>query len=164
MFRDGLVQHRQVVGVFSDAESAGQAMGRLVLSGFPIAQAFLIDQGLNWANEPGVIAGTSTGLSQGWAVGNLLGGTSGLLLGIGLLTLPGVGQIAWSAAIAFVLLSGGICTAAGGVMGGLIGLGLTSKQAQHYSQQVAEGKILLMIEGTTRDIDRAQQLLEETVV
>jgi hypothetical protein len=80
-------------------------------------------------------------------------------LGAGLIALPGVGQLVLSSAIAFVLLSSGICTAAGGVVGALIGLGLTAKQAQTYSQQVSNGSSLLVVEGTARDIDQARLLL-----
>lgn len=46
MLKEILDQHRQVVGVFSERETAGQALDRLVLSGFPIAQAFLV--GPSW--------------------------------------------------------------------------------------------------------------------
>ncbi|MGV0024959.1 hypothetical protein [Phormidesmis priestleyi] len=174
MLRDVLNQRRQVIGMFSNRETAGQALDQLVLSGFPIAQAFLIGQDQNIsehtpsstlpASTIGAITGTATGLKKGFVLGNLVGGASGVLLGAGLLALPGVGQVVLSSAIAFTLLSGGICTAAGGVMGGLIGLGLTSEQAKKYHQQVANGNILLMVEGTAQEIDRAQQLLKKSVV
>jgi len=95
-------------------------------------------------------------------LGNLLGGTTGLLLGVGLLALPGVGQLMLSSAIAFVFLSGGICTAAGGLTGALIGLGLTSEQAKKYSQQVSQGSFLLVVEGTEQNIDRARNLLRNS--
>jgi hypothetical protein len=40
----------------------------------------------------------------------------------------------------------------------LIGLGLTSEQAKVHSQQVAEGHLLFVVEGTARDIERARDL------
>jgi hypothetical protein len=174
MFRDVLNQRRQVIGMFSSRETAGKALDRLILSGFPIAQAFLIGQDCNSSKSTasselptapiGAITGTATGLKKGFVLGNLIGGTSGLLLGAGLLALPGVGQVVLSSAIAFTLLSGGIGIAAGGLMGALIGLGLTSEQAKQYSQQVANGNILLMVKGTAQEIDRAQQFLKKSVV
>jgi hypothetical protein len=171
-----LNQHRQVVGIFSSREAAGVALDQIVLSGFPIAQVFLLGQGksdsletasiiglspTNFSNNWGKITGTATGLKKGMALGNLVGGTSGLLLGAGLIALPGVGQLMLSSAIAFILLSGGICTAAGGVAGALIGLGMTSEQAKAYSQKVSEGSFLLIVEGTTTEIERARHLLKE---
>ncbi len=169
-----VLQQRQVIGTFSNPESAGQALDRLVLSGFPIAQAFLVGQNYTTSQDTaplelpasnfGTITGTATGLKKGLVLGNLVGGASGLLLGAGLLALPGVGQVVLSSAIVFTLLSGGICTAAGGLIGALIGLGLTADQAKKYSRLVANGNVLLMVEGTVEEIDRAQQLLKKSVV
>ncbi len=180
MFKDVLGQCRQVVGLFSEHEVAGQALDRLVLSGFPIAQAFLVGQ--NWtahkqndtdcsdtklefsASNFGAITGTVTGLHKGLVLGNLIGGSSGLLLGLGLLALPGMGQVVLSSAIAFTLLSGGVGTVAGGLMGASIGLGLTSEQAKKYGRQVANGNILLLVEGTIQEIDRAKALLKKSAI
>jgi hypothetical protein len=169
-----LNQHRQVVGIFSSRETAGIALDQIVLSGFPLAQVFLLGQDRNDSPETfstfsatvssakfGKITGTATGLKKGMALGNLVGGTSGLLLGVGLIALPGVGQLMLSSAIAFIILSGGICTAAGGLAGALIGLGVTSEQAKAYSQKVSEGSFLLVVKGTTAEIKRAQHLLRE---
>jgi hypothetical protein len=171
-----LNQHRQVVGIFSGREAAGVALDQIVLSGFPIAQVFLLGQGgsdsletsstaglspTNFSTNLGKITGTATGLKKGMALGNLVGGTTGLFLGAGLIALPGVGQLMLSSAIAFILLSGGICTAAGGLTGALIGLGVTSEQAKVYSQKVSEGSFLLIVKGTISEIERARHLLKE---
>ena len=178
-----VVKHRQVVKTFSSREAAGQAMDRLVLSGFPIAQVFLFGDDtfrdgndrdgneVQSANRPtlqsgsyGMITGTALGLRKGMVLGNFAGGMTGLVLGAGLIALPGVGQLVLLNAIAFMVLSGGICTAAGGLVGAMIGLGLTSEQAKIYSQQIARGCVLLMIEGTVQDLDRARHLLQESTV
>jgi len=83
---------------------------------------------------------------------------------MGLLALPGVGQVLVSGAIGFTLLSGGICTAAGGLMGALIGLGLTSEQAKAYQQQISQGSVLLIVEGRVQEVDRAKYLLAQSAV
>jgi hypothetical protein len=167
-----LTQHRQVLKTFSTREAAGQAFDHLVLSGFPLAQVFLLGHGCKENSHSstlpsdayGTIIGTATGLKQGIVLGNLAGGATGLFLGVGLLTLPGVGQLALSGAIAFVLLSGGVCTAAGGLIGALIGLGLTSEQAKAHSQQISSGSVLLLVEGTAPEIDRARHLLQKSAI
>jgi hypothetical protein len=162
-----LTQCRQLVGTFSSSEAAGQALDQLVLSGFPIAQTFLLGRDLKQldASVPvyGTLSGTTLGLKRGIVLGNLVGGTTGLLLGVGLIALPGVGPLMLSSAIAFTLLSGGVCTAAGGLIGAFIGLGLTEEQAKAYSQQVARGSILLIVEGTPQEIVRARHLLKTAV-
>lgn len=165
-----LTQQRQVLGTFSSREDAGQALDCLVFSGFPLAQVFLLGQScqeqqnsLNLPSESfGSIAGTATGLKKGMFLGNLVGGATGLLLGVGLLALPGVGQVLLSGAIGFTLLSSGICTAAGGLAGALIGLGLTSEQAKAYQQQISQGRVLLIVEGSGQEVDRAKYLLAKS--
>jgi hypothetical protein len=167
-----LAQHQKVIKTFSTLEAAVQAFDHLVLSGFPIAQVFLLGHGCEKnlysserpAHAYGTITGTSIGLKQGMVLGNLVGGATGLLLGVGLIALPGVGQLALSGAITFVLLSGGVCTAAGGLMGALIGLGLTAKQAKAFTQQISRGSILLLVNGTAQDIDRARHLLQKAAI
>jgi hypothetical protein len=170
MFNTILSQQRQVLGTFSSREDAGQALDCLVFSGFPLAQVFLLGQrceeqqnSLNLPSESfGSIAGTATGLKKGMFLGNLVGGATGLLLGVGLLALPGVGQVLLSGAIGFTLLSSGICTAAGGLAGALIGLGLTSEQAKAYQQQISQGRVLLIVEGSGQEVDRAKYLLAKS--
>ena len=172
MFNTILTQQRQVIGTFSSREDAGEALDCLVFSGFPLAQVFLLGQGSgkgqNSLNLPsdsfGAIAGTATGLKKGMFLGNLLGGATGLILGVGLLALPGVGQVLMSGAIGFTLLSGGICTAAGGLAGALIGLGLTSEQAKAYQQQISQGSVLLIVEGSGQEVDRAKYLIAKSAV
>jgi hypothetical protein len=166
-----LTQQRAAIATFSSREAAGKALDHLIFSGFPLAQVFLLDGGRERPNISelpmvpiGNVTGTATGLKKGMVWGNLVGGTSGLLLGAGLIALPGVGQLVLSSAIAFVLLSGGICTAAGGITGALIGLGLTSEQAKNHSQQVAEGRLLLIVEGASSDIEHARYLLNKASV
>ncbi len=168
MFNTILTQRRQVIKTFSSREAAGQALDHLVLSGLPIAHLFLFGHGLGEdkpqyppfpADTYGAVTGTAPGLKKGLLIGNLAGGATGLLVGAGLIALPGVGAMALSSAIAFVLLSGGICTAAGGLTGAFIGLGLTSEQAKAYSQQISTGSVLLIAEGTTQEIERAKSLL-----
>ena len=172
-----LGQHRQVLGVFSNRELAAKSFDRLILSGFPVAKVFWVgredlltsdgeDQNaayqrkLNAQMQVGAITGTATGLKKGLVMGNILGGTTGLLLGLGMLALPGVGQVVLSSAIVFTLLSGGVCTAAGGIIGALIGLGLTAEQVKKCSHQVSEGCILLVVDGTDKEIAHAQKILE----
>jgi hypothetical protein len=46
----------------------------------------------------------------------------------------------------------------------MVSLGLTSEQAKYHSQQVADGQVLLMVEGTAQDLDRARSLLQESTV
>jgi hypothetical protein len=165
-----LTQDRVAIGTFPNREAAGRALDRIVFSGFPIAKVFLIghDADTNSStlapNSFGTITGTASGLKKGMYVGNLAGGTTGLALGMGLIALPGVGQLALSSAIAFVAIGSVMCTVAGGFSGALIGLGLTSERAKEYSRQVSKGSFLLIVEGSDREIDLARQLIKQSAI
>lgn len=168
-----LKQHRRAIAVFPARDLAANAFDQLVLSGFPLAKLFLLgaasgDDRNNGTSAPqaaptqrGAITGTATGLKKGLVLGNVMGGTAGLLLGVGLLALPGIGHVVLTSAIALTLISTGACTAAGGLIGALIGLGLTTEQAKAYATQIAEGKSLLVVEGTTQEIFRAERILSD---
>ncbi len=170
-----LNQTSRVVGTFPTIETAGKGLDQLVLAGFPLANVFLVGKNLadchqNGKNiqggvqlvdyaQAGAIAGTALGLTKGLVAGNLAGGITGILLGLGMMTLPGAGQIAFTSAVVFTLISGGVCTAAGGVIGALIGLGLTENQAREFSNQVKQGNYLLVVTGTVQEIESAERIL-----
>ncbi|MEB3178548.1 MAG: hypothetical protein VKL59_05840 [Nostocaceae cyanobacterium] len=174
--------HRRAVGIFPTREMAGQAIDKLMFCGFPLAQVFLVgkDEITSISEDsaqplefptPGIsdtATGTATGMQKGLFLGNLLGGVTGLFLGMGILALCGGSQIAlscvfWtyrsSEAIAFTLLSGAIGTAAGGVIGGLIGLGLTCKDGTEYSKPNGKANFFVIIEGTQQEVVLAQRML-----
>ncbi len=168
-------QHSRAIAVFSDLEAAGQALDSLILNGLPLANIFLVGQDIT-ANDKtrrmvqmeyqvehfpsGMITGTTLGLKKGWFVGNFLGGSVGLCLGFGMLSLPGVGQIVFTSAVIFTLISSGICTAAGGVVGALIGLALTEKQANTYNALIAQGKYLIIMNASETELKRAELILD----
>jgi len=167
-----LNQHRRAIAVFSARHLAENAFDQLVLSGFPLSNVFLLGQAAEDNQKPvgtrmpplastqiGAVTGTATGLKKGLVMGNLVGGATGLLLGFGLLALPGMGQLVLTAAIALTLISTGACTVAGGMIGVLIGLGLTAEQATLYAKQIADGQFLLVVEGTTQELLRAERIL-----
>ncbi|MGA7934164.1 MAG: hypothetical protein WCA35_11505 [Kovacikia sp.] len=167
-------QSSRAIATFSRLEEAGQALDQLVISGFPLARVFLVGQDLSACEQngkavqlvqignsthPGTMFGTALGLTKGIIFGNIIGGTTGLLLGLGILALPGIGQIALSSAVIFTLMSGGVCTAAGGVIGALVGLGLSEKLARDYSEQISQGNYLLIVNSTKREIACAERIL-----
>lgn len=167
-------QHRRAIAVFSERVSAETAFDQLVFAGFPLSKVFLLSQAAGANSEQaemllpdpastqlGDVTGTATGLKKGLIFGNMVGGATGLLLGLGLLALPGMGHVVLISAITLTLISGGVCTAAGGVIGVLVGLGLTAEQAKAYAKQVAEGKSLLVVEGIPQEILCAERILRD---
>ena len=78
-------------------------------------------------------------------MGALIGGVMGWLAGITLIAIPGFGAAIAGGPILWAFLSLGGMAGAGGVIGGLLGLGLPEKESKHYESRLHKGDILLSI-------------------
>lgn len=78
-------------------------------------------------------------------------------MGVGALTIPGVGPIFAAGPIAG-MLSG---AATGGIAGGLVDWGIPAERSNFYEQKVKEGKILASVRSNEDKVDRAANILRE---
>ncbi|MFN0067725.1 MAG: DUF3341 domain-containing protein [Limisphaerales bacterium] len=85
------------------------------------------------------------GTATGAGAGGLVGGTLGLLAGIGALAIPGVGPFIAAGPIMAALSGAAVGATVGGIAGGLIGLGIPEYEAKRYEGKVREGKILISV-------------------
>ncbi|NYE30052.1 putative membrane protein [Rhodanobacter sp. K2T2] len=81
----------------------------------------------------GGIAGLGVGAAVGW------------LAGIGALAIPGVGPFIAAGPIMAALGGAAVGTAAGGVIGALVGLGIPEFEAKRYDAKIREGNILISV-------------------
>jgi hypothetical protein len=103
--------------------------------------------------------GTAVGVTAGGAIG----GTLGLLAGIGALAIPGVGPFIAAGPIMAGLAGLGIGGAVGGVTGALIGMGIPEFEAKRYEGRLKKGGILLSVHcDTSEEIKRAKEVVEHT--
>ena len=92
----------------------------------------------------------------------MIGGTLGLLVGIGALAIPGVGPLIAAGPLLAALTGAAAGATVGGVAGGLIGLGIPEIEAKRYENRIAEGNILISVHAETGDeVARAKEILEE---
>jgi len=138
---------------------------RLVAAGFPndSISVLLPDNRSTreFAHEKNTKApeGTTTGVAAGGAIG----GTLGLLAGIGSLAIPGLGPFIAAGPIMGALAGLGVGGAVGGLVGALIGMGIPEFEAKRYEGRVKEGGVLLSVHCDTSDqIDRAKDILKQT--
>jgi len=103
--------------------------------------------------------------ADGAIAGASIGGFAGLLVGLGGLLIPGVGPIMLAGATATAIgtaFSGGVIGAlAGSLAGSLIGLGIPEDRAHLYSDRVAQGDYLIIVEGSESDIALAESILNK---
>ncbi|MGI6493104.1 MAG: hypothetical protein GX949_04760 [Peptococcaceae bacterium] len=145
---------KTVIGTFETREQAEKAVPALRNSGFYEDLSLVAadqkrpgsDQGMNYNS---VASGVSTG--------GVLGGLAGLAMGVGALTIPGVGPIFAAGPIAG-MLSG---AATGGIAGGLVDWGIPAERSNFYEQKVKEGKILASVRSNEDKVDRAANILRE---
>ena len=103
--------------------------------------------------------GAATGASAGAAIGGALG----WLMGIGLLTIPGIGPFIAAGPIIAALAGVGAGGLAGGIAGTLVGMGIPEYEANRYEGRIKEGGILLSIHADDNDWKKkGQEILKQT--
>lgn len=101
------------------------------------------------------------GAVTGVSAGGVVGGTLGLLAGIGALAIPGVGPLIAAGPLMATLSGAAAGAAVGGVAGGLIGLGIPEYEAKSYEGKVRGGNILVAVHTDNGETEkRAKQIFE----
>jgi hypothetical protein len=166
-----MYKHR-AIGAFPNYATTESALHELNNSGFSMDRISVIGRDIN--QHPDLVgAHTSESMVQpqdldarqteaengavsGTVAGTAIGGLTGLLVGLGVVAIPGVGPImlagAAATAIATAISGSVIGAAAGSLVGGLIGLEIPADRAKVYSDRVAKGEYLVVVEGVEADI------------
>jgi hypothetical protein len=144
---------------------AESAVDRLLASGFRNEDISVLLQDnagtKDFAHEKDTKApeGTTTGVVAGGAIG----GTLGLLAGIGALAIPGLGPFIAAGPIMGALAGIGSGGVVGGIIGALVGMGIPEYEAKRYEGRIKEGGILLSVHCDNSDwVKRAKDLLKDT--
>lgn len=158
-------KHVAVFGIYRTPATAEAAVDHLLAKGFTneAISVLLPDDETTraFAHEKHTKApeGTATGVTTG----GLIGGTLGLLAGIGALAIPGVGPLIAAGPIMGALAGLGVGGAVGGVVGALIGMGIPEYEAKRYEGAVKEGGTLLSVHCDTSDqVSAAKEALRDT--
>ena len=103
------------------------------------------------------------GTVAGAATGGVVGGTLGLLAGIGLLAVPGVGPFIAAGPIMAALSGIAAGAAVGGIAGALVGLGIPEIEAKRYEGRVRDGNVLISAHSENADeIKKAKGIFESS--
>jgi len=147
-----------ILGLFYDKDQADRAVDELKEKGIASGDISVVVKN---NDRDQLVKDNSAG---GATAGGIIGGITGLLVGIGAIALPGIGAVLvggpllaiWgltgAAAAATTTISGGVVGAlAGGLLGGLVGLGLSESDARTYEKGIREGGVLLAVNCSARD-------------
>jgi hypothetical protein len=154
-----------VFGIYHDRTQAELSVDRLLEAGFSnddISVLLPDNQGSkDFAHEKNTKA--PEGTTAGVATGGAIGGTLGLLAGIGALAIPGVGPFIAAGPIMAALAGLGVGGAVGGLIGALVGMGIPEYEAKRYEGRIKEGGVLLSVHcDTSEEITRSKDLLKHT--
>ncbi len=169
---------RTVIALYDDFASANAAVRDLTDNSFPRNDISIVANDASGeygrylssknAGVPG--AGESSeaaaGAGVGAGIGAVIGGLGGLLIGLGALTIPGIGPViaAGPLAVALTGLAGaGAGAVAGGVAGGILGaladMGVPRETAQYYAEGVRRGGTLVATRTSDDMAERARDIM-----
>jgi hypothetical protein len=157
------MSNKAVIGLVGTEAQAGYIIGELKAAGFDSADisALLPDtRGTrDFAHEHSTKA--PEGAVAGVGAGGALGGTLGLLAGIGAIAIPGLGPLIAAGPLLAALSGAAVGAAVGGVTGALIGMGIPEIEAKKYEGKIKDGNILLAVHVFERkQLDRAKEIFK----
>lgn len=91
--------------------------------------------------------------------GAVVGGISGLLVGLGVLLIPGVGPIIAAGPLVAGLMSAGVGAITGGLIGALTDMGVPVEEADYYVEGVRRGGILLTAQIDDETADQVKEIM-----
>ena len=140
-----------VLGVYKSSTEADNAAERLMSAGFSHNDISVL--------LPEEMKGPDDAVT-GVAAGGLVGGTLGLLLGMGFLAIPGIGIFFAAGPLVGALAGLGVGGTAGGVIGAFMQMGVPEFEARRYEGHLRKGSALISVHcDTPEEVDRAMAVL-----
>jgi len=101
------------------------------------------------------------GAAVGVGAGGMVGGTLGLLAGIGLLAIPGLGPFIAAGPIMAAPSGMAVGAAVGGITGALVGMGIPEIEAKRYEDKIKGGNILISAHSeSSTEVTRAKEIFK----
>jgi hypothetical protein len=139
--------NKSVMGIVDSQLQAETIVGELQRAGFlQSAMSVLFpdqDGTRDFAHEHHTKA--PEGAIAGVGAGGAIGGTLGVLAGIGALAIPGVGAFVAAGPVLAALSGAAAGAAVGGIAGALVGMGIPEIEAKRYEGKIRGGNILIAV-------------------
>lgn len=150
---------KAIVGIVDSRERAESVIANLQAAGIrPGAVSVLLPDksgSKDFAHEHNTKA--PEGAVTGAGAGGVLGGTLGLLAGIGALAIPGLGPFIAAGPLMAALSGAAAGAAVGGVAGALVGLGIPELEAKHYEGKIKGGNVLVAVHVDSKEEQEAAE-------
>jgi hypothetical protein len=154
-----------VFGIYLNYSGAESGVDALKAAGFrntDISALFPDNQGSkDFAHQKNTKA--PEGATAGASTGAVVGGALGWLVGIGALTIPGLGPFIAAGPIVAALAGVGAGGVVGGLTGALIGMGIPEYEAKRFEGRIRNGGILVSVHCDSSDwTKRAKEIMRQT--
>ena len=146
--------HNQAEYVITQLQSAG-FLNRDISVLFPDQQGTK-----DFAHEHNTKA--PEGAVAGVGAGGVVGGTLGLLAGIGALAIPGLGPFIAAGPLMAALSGVAAGAAVGGIAGALVGMGIPEVEAKRYEGKLRRGNILIAVSTDNADQQKEVEQIYKT--
>jgi hypothetical protein len=138
---------KSVMCIVQERAAAESIVTKLQAAGFPnedISVLFPNKSGSkDFAHEHNTKA--PEGAVTGASAGGVVGGTFGLLVGIGALAIPGLGPFIAAGPLLAALSGAAAGATVGGIAGALVGMGIPEIEAKRYEGKIKSGNLLISV-------------------
>jgi hypothetical protein len=160
-----------VVGMFQDQGHVEMAINELRDLNYDPTHFSVVMRDMRVATDIQANTGAQVAndTAQGALIGGVLAGVAGLLVGLGIITIPGIGALFVAGPIASALgLTGAAATTtsaavtgavAGGLVGALASIGFSQEDAQVYEERIRGGGILLIVPAQEQRVGEVQGIM-----
>jgi uncharacterized membrane protein len=150
-----------IVGVFDDFTAALNTTPDLVSAGFPKEDISVVaaDHKGEYAKFLNTEANPDGSSNVG--TGAVVGGLSGLLIGLAALAIPGIGPVIAAGPLAAAFTGAALGAVTGSFVGALNGLGVPEFEAKAYDQGVREGSTLVIVRAGENQVLRAIEIMRQ---
>ena len=148
-----------VTGLFDNRIDASDAVSELKAAGVPVADISIVTNKVDGQAAQRDVADSTddnsmvgTGTTDGAAIGGVLGGGAGLLVGLSALTIPGVGPVLGVGWLITTAIGAAVGASGGGIIGALIGAGVSNDDAKVYVEKIRGGGTLVSVRVPDEDV------------
>ena len=97
---------------------------------------------------------------EGALTGGVIGGLAGMLLGLGIVAIPGVGPVLAAGPLIAALMGAGAGSVTGSLIGSIVEWDVPEAEAEYYAEQVRQGGTLVSAVVPDDWADRAASLMD----
>ncbi|NLG51601.1 MAG: hypothetical protein GX552_15970 [Chloroflexi bacterium] len=151
---------RTVVALYDDKSNAQRAVQELLDSGFDREGISVLTRRMKEGHNMPTGNEAIEGAGIGAAIGLVFGGLDGLLVGLGALTVPGIGPIVAAGPLIAALTGAGVGAGVGAIVGALANLGVTEEEARVYAEGVRRGGTLVLAQTSDQMVTQAANIMD----